>query len=137
MPKYELIDSENYFDVFVAVPFEKSLGTSDITQIVRLVLDLVQKAVDLTLTDGLVALRIEEPRLELQFRYSKVVPTHPKLALLAGEDLSRLRINFVFYLVAKIDSHYPLKETSLPSDFRSFLNFPDKLRDHLDLDGYF
>ncbi|NJN98007.1 MAG: hypothetical protein HC875_29975 [Anaerolineales bacterium] len=126
MSKLEFIDSEtgDYFDVLVQVGFEKPLEAIDIVQVLQVFLETTTGLIAANLFEGLAYLNIDTTSLTIRFRYSG---TSPSSNPYPGEELPRLKMQFIFYLFAKIDLQYKLADIPFPSDFREFISLPDYL----------
>lgn len=126
MSKLEFISSEteDYFDILVQVGFEKSLEHRDIIRVVQVIGETTISKVATDIFEGLNSLEIDPTSLTICFRYSTA---NVGSNLYQAEELSRLRMQFIFYLCAKIDLQYKLADTPFPPDFREFLSLPDYL----------
>jgi len=127
MSRFEILDTEanNFFDVVVEVGFQNQLRPSEVIKILQLIIEASSGRITSKLYDGLSFLEINESLLMIQFRVSKETNPPTNVDGITGEDLSRLRAQFIFYLFAKIDSQYPLADVPFPENFRMFINLPE------------
>ena len=126
MSKLEFIDSETekYFDVLVQVGFEEPLKAIDIIQVLQIIVKMTVSKIAANLFEGLGSLEVNTTSLTVRFRYSRAnLGSNPY----PGEELSMLKMQFIFYLFAKIDLQYKLADIPFPPDFRKFISLPDYL----------
>lgn len=127
MSKFEFInlESEEYFDVHVEVGFKNILDSIQTVNVLQLVLDVFNSEVASKLFEGISFLQLAETSLSVKFRYSTVKNSSFNSSD-AGEDFSRQRAQFIFYLFAKIGSQYSLSDVPFPPDFQAFITLPDE-----------
>lgn len=73
--------------------------------------------------EGLSAIRLEETRIEMSFRFSRNATDLAKLSENERDELPRVRIHFVIHVFAKMDKIHKLGSVPFPENFRQFINF--------------
>jgi hypothetical protein len=125
--KFEFIESgsEEYFDIHVEVGFTKTLNSVQMVKVLQLILEVFNSEVASKLFEGISFLQLTETSLSIKFRYSTVKDISFNISD-AGEDTSRQKSQFIFYLFAKIDSQYSLSDVPFPPNFGAFITLPDE-----------
>lgn len=129
MSRLEFLEptSKDYFDVLVEAGYTTPLHSHDLLGVLHQITTILQTKVAGLLFDALSYVEITENTLSLQFRFY-----HGKdwEAIFHGkEDSSTLRMQFIFFLFASIDTQYALSDVPFPSDFRVFLTLPQYLQE--------
>ncbi|MBX3085500.1 MAG: hypothetical protein KF716_27945 [Anaerolineae bacterium] len=133
MSTFEFIDSdtEESFDILVQVGFEKPLDVNDTLRVLQIILEPVTSKIASVLLEQLISLHIDQTGVTIRFRYA----TNPTSLLVAhqqtSEYTSRLKVQFIYYLFARIDAQYTLGDIPFPSSFRGFLTLPDDININL------
>lgn len=118
--------SEDYFDVLVEVGFEETLTAKETTHALRIILDAAASNLASTLFEGMSYLELTDTNLKIVFRFHSR-DGRPLEANKTEEEMSRLKMQFIFYLFAKIDLQFKLADVPFPPDFRAFLSLPEYL----------
>ena len=127
MYKYEFIDltSDEYFDIFIEVDFAQSLDTAQVVQVLKLLTDILTSDMANQLCEGISLLQLNEMNFAIQLRFTAEGSPRFKANI-----SSRAKAQFTFYLLAKIDSLFPLGDVHLPDGWRGWLNFPEHIAEY-------
>lgn len=127
MSKYELIDSksEEYFDTFIQTGFENPLNVLQIVETIELIAEVITTDMAKQICEGISFLQITETEITIQLRYATM--KSPKFK---PNVSSRAKVQFMFYLLAKIDFLYALGDVPLPDGWREWLNFPEHIAEY-------
>lgn len=126
MPTYEFIDQDenDYFDALFDAEFENLLDHTairEVTQIIFELIDYVFHQHQMMYLLGLTKLAIDEQTLTVQLRFSR------KKEDIKSDERTRKTVQFMFYLLAKVDQKYPLSKTPFPvDDVKVFLEVEDE-----------
>ena len=124
MSKYELIDlkSEEYFDAFIQAGFAKILDVSQTVRIIELIAEVMTTDMANQICEGISFLQVTETEITIQLRFTTTESPKSK-----PNVSSRAKVQFVFYLLAKIDFSYPLSDVPFPDGWRGWINFPEQI----------
>lgn len=118
--------SDGYFDILIEVGFGETLTAKNMSQVLQVFLDTVANGPVSILFEGISYLELTETNLKIVFRfYGKDDESFE--ANKTQEEISRLKMQFIFYLFAKIDAQFQLVDVPFPPDFRVFLKLPEYL----------
>lgn len=122
MSRLEFVDtvSEDFFDVIVEVGFEEFLSIRDTVEVLQILLDVIKSKTAHGLFEGLVHLEINNEILSVRFRFVKSDGDSTDSGDEESENLSRQKVQFIFYLFAKIDRQHRLGDIPFPPSFRAF-----------------
>lgn len=114
--------SPSTFDVRISVLFVEELDFEQTARVLFMIADVLRDELGKHLFDGLRALEVYHTYLTIIFTFKNTKDLDS--TLFKGFDGSMLRMQFIFYLFAKIDQLYALKDAPFPSDFRVYLDLP-------------
>ena len=121
-------EPDETFDIIVKSGFKRPVLPDQIVHIMELILGAIQSNVGQRLFEGLPKITINETGLELTFRFSGNAEQIAQVESQIGrQELHSHRVNFIFFVFAKVDTIYPLDD-SLPTGFRENLNMPSYIR---------
>lgn len=128
MTRFETIDADDpdYFDAVVEVGFAQQLSATQVAQLLQHVAAILTGGAATRIFEGFSHFQLTETRLHVHFRFARGSRL-PHLSSAASENLSRLRVKFIFYFFAVIDTAFPLADAPFPPEFREFIILPDHL----------
>lgn len=120
MSTFDYIDtpSGESFDVIIEVDFEKVLNGRETVDVLNIVSTILTSEIALIFFEELFELRIDAHTIFTRFRYRKS-------DIYTTEDVSRQKVQFIFYLFASIDAKYRLGNVPFPPSFRKFISLPE------------
>lgn len=121
-------DPNETFDLEVKSGFINRLPSNETIHVIKLILDAVQSNVGQRLFEGMSRISISENSLELTFRFSSNAHHIAKVeAQIERQELHNHRVNFVFFVFARVDEVYKLDD-SLPIGFQQNLDMPTYIK---------
>lgn len=132
MSRFDIVDSGamDSFEIVVEVSFERALTPMEIVIVLQTITQVTTSNLASALFEGFSHVAITETDLAIRFRYAKRVPDRSISDGTSSEEqenMSRRKVQFVFFLFATIDTHARFADVPFPPDFRAFLALPDEL----------
>jgi hypothetical protein len=123
-------DENTLFEIVVEVDFEKPVNSVGLNYLAQYITNIINGDTSSYLTPILVYLELTPDSVKSRFKFLHKMPITQPMQELSSSEISRLRINFIFYFISKIDEKYKILDGDLPSDFRYFLNLPTQLNSY-------
>jgi hypothetical protein len=120
-------DTDDHFDIITDATFDGSLENSDSIGILSIVANTLSHKGASNLFDQLVSLEVTPESIRIRLRYLNSEKVNQSSSGQAIEDASRLKVQFIFYLFAKIDQVHKLQDHPFTPRFREFLELLDDL----------
>lgn len=123
MVEFKFIDteSENYIDVAVDAEFEKPLENNDALDVVQIITRVLTHQTARQFFDCVISLNVTPKYLAIRLRYYlKGIGRQPFDADNA-EEANMRKMQFVFFLFARVDQFFRLGVVPFSPNFRGFL----------------
>ncbi len=124
MSKFETIELESgeSFDLQIETGFTNPLNVGQITHLIQTIADILATHFAHDLCEGISFLQVTETHLTIRLRYATVESKSAQRLI-----PSRPKLQFFFFLLAKIDNLYPLSDVPLPEGWQGWLDFPEHI----------
>jgi hypothetical protein len=123
----EAADHDDFIEILVELHFEEEENNSGLNQLIRHVSNIMEGDVAQELQPLLIHLELSPEFMKARFRYMLLAPISQRLQQISDEEKSRVRMNFLFYFAAKIDTYRKIIDGEIPPSFRYFLDLPSQL----------
>lgn len=125
MVTYKFVDvSIDSMDMLVDAEFESALPSFKTQVVLREIANVLDMGMRLPIFfEGLSAIKLEETRIEMSFRFSRKANDLARLSENERDALPRVRTHFVIHVFAKVDNVHKLGSVPFPEDFRQFIKF--------------
>jgi len=129
MAKFQISEGSNWGDILVDVEvnFKIPLTNIQLREFLLFLSQQVSGSIAQRLNLGIVSLDITLEKLHIlvMFNNGEVYRNDGiNKPPINSEDISRVRINFVFYLFALINQYIKIDSSALPNGFEYFINLP-------------
>lgn len=121
-------DENETFGMEVKAGFAKPIAPNQIIHVMSIILDATHSKVGARLCEGLSMVSIDENGIKLRFYFSSNEEHIARVeAQIGRKELHSHRVNFIFYVFAKVDEIYKLDD-SLPPGFQQNLDMPSYIK---------